>query len=68
MFLFYEYPENVILQLAQKTSLRLLICEIKLRTSSLKNGLARRWWHMTLIPALWRQGQVALCEFEASLV
>ena len=26
------------------------------------------WWHMPFIPALGRQGQVDLCEFEASLV
>ena len=26
------------------------------------------WWHTPLIPALGRQRQVDLCEFEASLV
>jgi hypothetical protein len=30
--------------------------------------LARRWWCTPLIPALGRQWQVDLCEFEASLV
>jgi hypothetical protein len=26
------------------------------------------WWHMPLIPALWKQRQAYLSEFEASLV
>jgi hypothetical protein len=26
------------------------------------------WWHVTLIPALWKERQLDLCEFEASLV
>ena len=30
--------------------------------------VAGRWWLMPLIPALGRQGQADLCEFEASLV
>ena len=29
---------------------------------------AGHWWHMLLIPALRRQRQVDLCEFEAKLV
>ena len=29
---------------------------------------SRAWWRMPLIPALGRQRQVNLCEFEASLV
>lgn len=27
-----------------------------------------KWWHMALLPALWRQRQTDLSEFEASLV
>jgi hypothetical protein len=30
--------------------------------------LAAQWWHKPLIPALGRQRQSDLCEFEASLV
>jgi hypothetical protein len=30
--------------------------------------LARWCWHTPLIPVLWRQRQVDLCEFEISLV
>ena len=30
--------------------------------------MAGPWWCTPLIPALWRQRQVDLCEFEASLV
>ena len=29
---------------------------------------ARQWWHTPLVPALGRQMQTDLCEFEASLV
>ena len=29
---------------------------------------AGQWWRMLLIPELWKQRQVAFCEFEASLV
>lgn len=29
---------------------------------------ARQWWQAPLIPTLWRQSQVNLCEFTASLV
>ena len=31
-------------------------------------NITGQWWHMSLIPALRRQRQVVLCEFEASLV
>jgi len=34
----------------------------------IKQISAGHWWYMTLIPALRRQRQVELCEFEASLV
>jgi hypothetical protein len=33
-----------------------------------KTETAWRWWHIPLIPALGRQRQVGVCEFEASLV
>jgi hypothetical protein len=29
---------------------------------------AGQWWHTPLVPALWRQKQMDLCEFKASLV
>ena len=29
---------------------------------------ARQWWCTPLIPAVWRQRQVDLCEFEVSLI
>ena len=32
------------------------------------HNLAGWWWYTPLIPALWRQRQVDLCEFEANLV
>ena len=38
------------------------------RTALIVAGLAGQWWRMHLIPALGRQRQVDLSEFEASLV
>jgi len=41
------------------------LIHIKLKN---KYILARQRWHMPLIPALWRQKQVDLSEFETSLI
>ena len=40
------------------------IMEVKV----IKAIMARRWWYTSLVPALGRQRQGDLCEFEASLV
>ena len=52
-------------RLGRKSSMAvpvLHVCNMK------KQRRARRWWRMPLIPALGRQSQVDLWEFEASLV
>ncbi|CAH7012150.1 Dele1 [Phodopus roborovskii] len=35
--------------------------------NSVESGLARKWWYMSLVPALGRQRQVDLSDFEACL-
>ena len=32
------------------------------------NFEGQQWWHMPLVPELWRLRQMDLCEFKASLV
>ena len=43
-------------------------CVVYNKALKLLKTVLRRWWPMPLIPALGRQGQADLCEFETSLV